>query len=145
MATIRKRGNRYHVQIRKNGHPSITKSFSDRKTAETFAKDTESRMEHGVFQDSSLAEHTTLSDLLDRYEGDILLAKKGRYKEQHRLPLLKRELGTYTLAQIQPAHVSQYLTVHAHAQNARVFAVRIFGVEVGEDGVGFRNFFTVSP
>lgn len=33
------------------------------------------------------------------------------------------------------------LTVHAHAQNARVFAARIFGVDVGEDGVGFWDFF----
>jgi hypothetical protein len=33
------------------------------------------------------------------------------------------------------------LTVYAHAQNARLFAARIFGVDVGEDGVGFRDFF----
>jgi len=33
MATIRKRGNSYHIQIRKNGYPQITNSFKDRKTA----------------------------------------------------------------------------------------------------------------
>jgi integrase len=109
MATIRRRGDRYHVQIRKIGHSPVTKSFSDRKTAETFAKDTESRMERGVFQDSCLAEKTTLSDLLDRYESEILPGKKGSYKEQRSLTLLKRELGAYTLAQIQPFLVSKYV------------------------------------
>jgi integrase len=109
MATIRKRGNRYHVQIRRKGHPAISKSFSSKKTSETFAKDTESRMERGVFQDACLAEQTTLADLLDRYEDEVLPTKKGSYKEQRRLTLLKRELGAYTLAQIQPFLVSKYL------------------------------------
>jgi ABC-type sugar transport system ATPase subunit len=90
MATIRKHGDRYHVQIRKKGQPPITKSFSDRKTAETFAKVTESRMERGVFQDSSVADQITLCELLEHYEEQILPGKKGGYKEQRRLVLLKQ-------------------------------------------------------
>jgi hypothetical protein len=33
MASIRRRNGRYHVQIRKNGYPSVTKTFIHLKTA----------------------------------------------------------------------------------------------------------------
>ncbi|MFC1684044.1 tyrosine-type recombinase/integrase [Pseudomonadota bacterium] len=108
MATIRKRGNRYHVQIRKKDHPPITKSFSDRKTASTFAKDMESKIERGVYQDASLAEQTTLSTALKQYEETILPTNKGKDSEIFRLQLLDRELGHLTLVQIQPHTVSKY-------------------------------------
>ncbi|MET0116501.1 MAG: site-specific integrase [Sedimenticola sp.] len=108
MATIRKRGKHYHVQIRKKGLPPITKSFSDRKTASTFAKDTEAKIEKGLFLDSSLAEETTLSDVLNSYRTSILPNKRGKDVEAIRLRLLSRELGNYPLAQIQPYIVSQY-------------------------------------
>ena len=58
MATIRRRGNRYQVQIRKHGHLPVSKSFSSPKTAETFAKEVESQMERRVFQDASAADQT---------------------------------------------------------------------------------------
>ena len=39
------------------------------------------------------------------------------------------------------ADVDRGLAVDAHAQDARVLASTIFGPDVGEDGVGFRDFF----
>ena len=48
MATIRKRltstGTKYQVQIRKKGHQPISKSFATYKDAQTFAKETESKI-----------------------------------------------------------------------------------------------------
>ena len=38
MATIRKRGSRYNVQIRKEGYPSITKTFTRISVARKWAK-----------------------------------------------------------------------------------------------------------
>ncbi len=107
MATIRKRGNRFHVQIRKRGFPSITKTFSDRKTAETFIKGTESKMERGVFLDSSLADETTISELLERYKREILPAKKGANQELSRITILNRELGQHKLGRLQPFMISE--------------------------------------
>ena len=44
MATIRKRGSRYNVQIRKEGYPSITKTFTSISVARKWAKGAETDM-----------------------------------------------------------------------------------------------------
>jgi len=45
MASIRRRNGRYHVQIRKNGYPSVTKTFIHLKTAKKWASGVEADME----------------------------------------------------------------------------------------------------
>ncbi len=45
MASIRSRQGRYHVQIRKNGYPSVTKTFIHLKTAKKWASGVEADME----------------------------------------------------------------------------------------------------
>ena len=95
MPSIRKRGSRYHVQIRMKGHPPISKSFSSLRLAKTFAKDVESKIERGVFQDTSLAETTTFQELAERYEREILPSKKGYKIELYNIKALKRSFGMY--------------------------------------------------
>jgi hypothetical protein len=53
MATITKIKSKYKVQIRRKGYPAITKRFHDLKDARKFARDVESQMERGVFEDYS--------------------------------------------------------------------------------------------
>ena len=74
MASIRKRGNTYHVQIRLRHKQPIYASFKDRSTAITWIKKTESEIERGTYLDISLAQSTTLADACDLYEKEILLA-----------------------------------------------------------------------
>ena len=78
MATIRKRGDRYHVQIRRKGYPTQTKSFSDKKKAQTWAMQVESRIDLGTFLDFSAAETTTLLELTTRYKIEILPSKRSQ-------------------------------------------------------------------
>ena len=59
MAAIRKRGTRYHVQIRKSGHAPITKSFLKLADAKAWSKKLESEMERGAFIDDLQARETT--------------------------------------------------------------------------------------
>ena len=44
MATIRRRNGRYHVQLRKEGYPSITKTFTSISVARKWAKGAETDM-----------------------------------------------------------------------------------------------------
>ena len=53
MAYIRKRFGKWQVNIRKKGHPGVYKAFHDVKDARKFARDVESQMERGVFEDYS--------------------------------------------------------------------------------------------
>jgi integrase len=59
MATIQKRGDRYRVLIRKQGHAAVSETFSTLALAKRFAKDTEHKLELGKFcQDKATVEDT---------------------------------------------------------------------------------------
>ena len=78
MATIRRRNGRYHVQIRRKGFPPITGTFSRLTVARRWIASIEADIENKTYIDYSEAETTTLNDLLNRYETDLLPSKKGK-------------------------------------------------------------------
>ena len=91
MASISKRGGRYHAQVRKSGYPPLTKTFSSLTTAKRWASTTEADMErnlHVVIPDKTL-----LEELLDRYEKEVSPLHKSHQVEKYRLKTLKRHLG----------------------------------------------------
>lgn len=96
MASIIKRGKRYRVLIRMQNFPTICKSFMDRTTAETFAKETEAKMERGLFLDTTAAEKTTLHELLAIYSQKILPMKKGMDIDRIRINTLDLAMGSFT-------------------------------------------------
>ncbi|MBK1630646.1 hypothetical protein CKO31_07790 [Thiohalocapsa halophila] len=110
MPTIRKRGNRYHVQVRKKGQSPLTKSFSKKADALTWAKTVESEMERGVFLDTTQAQQQTVAEVLERYREEILptLAATALTSDPFRLTTLKEHLGRLSLASLSPAQVSRY-------------------------------------
>ena len=67
MATITQRTCGWQVQIRRKGHPPLSKHFETRHEARQWARLIESEMDRGVFVDRSEAEQTTLGDVLQRY------------------------------------------------------------------------------
>ena len=76
MATIRKRGSRYNVQIRKEGYPSITKTFTSISVAKKWAKGVEADMERRIHVE--VPDQTTVGELLKRYQRQILPSHKGQ-------------------------------------------------------------------
>ena len=67
MATLRKRNNKWQVQIRIKGYKPMSKSFSTKALANTWAKTIESKMERGIFVDMAPARGVLLEDIFDRY------------------------------------------------------------------------------
>ena len=51
MATIQLLNKKYKVEIRKKGYPSVNKRFHTLGDARKFARDIESQMERGTFED----------------------------------------------------------------------------------------------
>jgi len=77
MATIRRRNKKYQVQVRKSSHKSISKTFTDLKTAKIWANHIEDKIELGdefVKQDNKLI----LRDIIQRYLNEITSQKKER-------------------------------------------------------------------
>lgn len=93
MATIRRRkdSNRFEVQIRRNGWPTIVRTFSTAAAARTWASVIESEIERGVFIDRTEAEKNTLGDIFQRYLTEVSSQKKGHDVERYRLISLQRD------------------------------------------------------
>ena len=107
MATIRKRGNRYHVQIRRRGQ-SITRTFDRLATAKSWIPKIEGDIERQLYVDTSGTERTTVLELLERYEKQISPSHKGQQVEGYRLKTLTMHLGALRLIHLTPKEVATY-------------------------------------
>ena len=106
MATIRSRGSKFHVQVRKIGYPTVTKTFSSISVAKQWAKITEADMErrlHVVIPDD-----TTVGELLDRYETEIVPTHKGHRIEAYKVRTLRKHFSRTRLSHLSAADVSKY-------------------------------------
>lgn len=109
MATIRKKGERqWHVQIRKRGYPAQTKTFSTKSDAERWATIIESEMERGVFVSRTEAENTFVSDVLTRFENEVLPTKRSEQSDKSRIKTLQEEFGTFRLASLTTSQVANF-------------------------------------
>ena len=109
MATIRKKGERqWHVQIRKRGYPAQTKTFSTKSDAERWATIIESEMERGVFVSRTEAENTFVSDVLTRFENEVLPTKRSEQSDKSRIKTLQEEFGAYRLASLTTSQVANF-------------------------------------
>ena len=100
MASIRKRGKGYHVQIRKNGYQALTHTLSSLSLARKWAAGVEADMERHLYIEVS--ERTTLLSLLNRYQDEVIPLHKGSKSEQYRIQHLKKYLGHLRLIHLSP-------------------------------------------
>ena len=109
MATISKRGEgQWQAKVRKRGYPVQSKTFSTKAMAATWARNVESEMDRGVFLSTSIAETTTLTELIDRYLEEVAPAKKSEADIRVRGKLLKNKPGDRVLAAITPLTVKEF-------------------------------------
>jgi len=92
MATITKRQGRYSVQIRRTGFPSLNKTFSHRKDAETWARQKELEIERGDLpvDHRSKLKGLTLASLIEVYLEKVTATKKGKGPERYFLSAFQR-------------------------------------------------------
>ena len=88
MATIRKRGSKFHVQIRKIGYPAVTKTFGSISVAKQWAKITEADMERRLH--AIIPNDLTVGELLNRYETEITPTHKGYQSEMYKVRTLRK-------------------------------------------------------
>lgn len=72
MASIGKRGDKWHVRICRKDSPTICKTFTLQKDAQTWARSTELRLERG---EALGRESVRLSTLLERYLSVIIITR----------------------------------------------------------------------
>ena len=117
MATIRKRGEyQWCAQIKKKNratgivHKEI-RTFITKDEAEGWARDVESELQRGIYNDTREASKTPLRDLITRYRDEITPRKKGAKQEAVRLnKWLAHELSDRMLTLIQPSDFAGYIS-----------------------------------
>ena len=108
MATFRKRGDRWQVQVRRYGHLPLSRSFKLRSDAEAWARQVESEMERGIYLDRSAAETTLLEEALERYGREVSPTKACHKTDLSRIKHLSRHLGKISLARLDSSHLAKY-------------------------------------
>lgn len=109
MPTIRKKGEaQYHVQIRKRGYPTQTKTFTKEADARRWATIIESEMERGVFVSRTEAEATLIKEVLNRYAVEILPTKRSEKSDKSRIKTLTEAFGEYRLASLNSTQIAKF-------------------------------------
>jgi integrase len=114
MANFRKReSGLWQATVRMTGYPSQSKTFERKIDAEIWARKIETDIDKGIFQSSSDAEKTTLTDLIDRFKKEYApfhYRKREDEKEAWRFQLARLDslIGKYSLAAIDQKVVGVY-------------------------------------
>ncbi len=109
MATIRKKGDGWHVQVRKKGHAPVTRTFTIKSDATRWAAMVESELERGVFVDRSEAEGTTIKEAFDRYAREVSVLKKGFSREKTMISRWQaQKLSSQSMASLKSMDVANW-------------------------------------
>jgi integrase len=110
MATIRKRGDRYQVQVRRKGVTPLSRSFLTKRDAELWARQTELQADRKELpKDPRQLERFTLRDLVIRYRDTVSPRKRGGDVEQIVLnAFLRHPICNKRLSVLSPTDFAQY-------------------------------------
>ena len=110
MASIYKRNGKWRVEIRKKGSKGIHKSFIVKDDAIRFARETEVKIEQGLYQDLTLAKTTKLKDVLAQYRDRVSINKKGYEQERYKInKIIRSDIADKTLSQLTPLVLFEYI------------------------------------
>jgi hypothetical protein len=128
MASIRRRGDKWQVQVRRSGQRSVARTFHAKKDAEAWARQMEVLADKKELPSKPPCElgQITLGDLVERYRDNISPRKRGYDSERWvlnaflREPVCSRRLSEITaqdfaayrdarLCEVRPATVKRQL------------------------------------
>jgi integrase len=110
MATIRRRGTTWQVQVRRQGHSTLSRTFRLKADAEQWARHKEAEIDRGELPvDTRALRSHTLADLLERYAASIVPRKRAADRELYMLRVvLRHPMARLSLHQLTPAEVARY-------------------------------------
>ncbi len=106
MATIRQRNKRWQVQVRKESK-IVSKTFSLKGDAIKWGKETELSIEQSTFMNYG-SHKTKLSELLDKYEKEVVPTLKSHKSDRSRIRAIKPILGSLMLSELSSVVLAEY-------------------------------------
>jgi len=151
MATIRKIRNKWQVLIRKHNLKPIYKTFILKEDAVKWSRETEVKIEQGLYQDFTLARTTKLKDVLAEYRDTVSLNKRSFIIERYKInKLIRADIANKNLSELTPmllldfieqqkklfkaSTVNKYITLVSLALN---FAERFLGISLNKNPLKF--------
>jgi len=110
MASFRWRGEKWQVQIRREGEASLTRSFHRKKDAEVWARQLELQADQlKLPKDPRALERWTLGELVERYRDEVSIHKRGFEIEKLVLnAFLRHKLCSKHLSEISQSDFAAY-------------------------------------
>ncbi len=109
MASIRKRSGKYHVQVRRQGFPTRTKSFLQHKDTKEWARQRELEADRGDLKSSkSDLKKYTLGDIVSRYLDEVVPLKKQSVETHFLNAFLRHSICSKRLDQLTTADFAAY-------------------------------------
>ncbi|MBK8457448.1 MAG: tyrosine-type recombinase/integrase [Phyllobacteriaceae bacterium] len=110
MASFRKRGSKWQVQIRRQGQTPLSRTFLLKTDAQEWAREMERTADRrGLPIDAKVLDKVTLRQLVERYRDTVLPRKKGAEVETYILNAFLREpMCRKPVSQIIPADFAAY-------------------------------------
>jgi len=111
MATIRKRGSKWQVQVRRKNQPTVSQSFTHKSDADGWARDMERAADRGELGKliKGTADGLTVGDLLKRYRDEVTPKKFSHGPETYVINAMLRQSFCNVLAsEASPATFSSH-------------------------------------
>ena len=151
MATIRRRNNKWQVIIRKDNFKITYKTFSLKEDAVRWARETEVKIEQGLYQDLTLAKTTKLKDVLIQYRDKVSVNKKGYENERYKInKIIRSDIGDKTLSELSSLVLFEFIEQQKKLYTASTinksitiinltlkFAERFLGIVLNKDPLKF--------
>jgi len=99
MATFRRRMGKWEVRVRRYNNKTISKTFIQKEDAHKWARETETQIEKGLYEDLSQTNTITLNDLVQTYYKDVTVTKFDHSQEKYKLnKLCQQSIANLKLA-----------------------------------------------
>jgi len=110
MASIRRRKSKWQAQIRRQGHPSLSRTFHLKADAELWARQTEAELDRGGLpMDGRALRSRSCADLLKRYANEVVPQKRGADRETYMLRVIHRHaIARVSLHRLTAAERAKY-------------------------------------
>lgn len=108
MAYYRKRNGKWNAQIRRAELKTISKTFTLKADAIKWATTTEAQLETETYIDYKLSTKTRLSELLNRYNEEVVPTLKGKIQDSSRIKIINKGLGNLFLSELTPLLLAEY-------------------------------------
>jgi len=108
MAYIRRKRKKWQVLIRKKFAKNIAKTFVLKEDAERYARETEAKIDKGIFVTYEEAQKTKFGELLERYRTEITSKKKSNETEDYKIKYLQTlPIADLYLISITPTKIAK--------------------------------------